>query len=286
LRAWRDAPRPYRALETISFELDVQEEIVKKFGPCFEACEALLEFARGHRPGDPKHEAALIVAGTIARSDANFKCVVELCRLGYGEEASRLNRVLFEDMVSAHWAVRFPKRATRLLARHDDWARVRIADARDKHNIAYELSSPLPTWWGKRRKRLRALFRGGSWSGRSVPRMVEMVRPLWPDEESAERLQLMHDVFHQGHNVLMHYSARTLGMRVHQADDGAFTFHNGPSERFVGPALGFAFWTYAQTLSLGVQGDDLTELSKLVTKYDFVVPDRYLKLRDPAEPET
>jgi hypothetical protein len=83
----------------------------------------------------------------------------------------------------------------------------------------------------------------------------------------------------------MHYSAKTLGMRVHQNEDGAFTFHTWPSERFVGLALGFAFWTYAQTISLGVEGDDLMELSKLATRYDAIVPDRYLTLQDPVAPE-
>jgi len=262
-----------------------QKDVAAKFAPSFEACDALLEFAKNHRPGWPKHQAALIVSGTIARSDANFKCVVQLCRFGFGEEASRLNRVLFEDMVSAHWAVRFPKRAAGLLARHDDWARVRLAKARDAHGVKYELTNPLPAWWPQRMKRLRRLFRNQSWNGRSVPKMVAMIKPLWPDAKAAERLQLMHDVFHQDHNVLMHYSARTLGMRVQQDDDGAFTFHTGPSERFVGLALGFAFWTYAQTISLGVAGDDLTELSKLATRYDAIVPDRYLPLRDPAAPE-
>jgi hypothetical protein len=264
--------------------VDDQYEITKKYEASFKACDELLEFARQHRPPRPEHEAALIVAGTVARSDVTFKCLVKLCRLGYGEQASMLNRTLFEDMISAHWATRYPKRATRLLIRHDEWARVRRAKAYDKHELRYDQTTPLPTWWGKRRKRLQRLFGSGSWNGRSLPKMVEMVSPLWQGADR-ERLQRMHDVFHQGHNVLIHYSAKTLGLRVHEDADGSYTFHTGPSERFVALGLGFAFWTYANTISLGVDGDDLAALNELAAKHDAVVPDRYLTRLAAEEPD-
>jgi hypothetical protein len=259
--------------------MDEQVEIVEKFDASLEACEALLEFAKAHRPSTPfAHEASLIVSGTIARSTATFKCVVKLCRLGYGEQASMLNRTLFEDMISAHWATRFPKRAARLLKRHDEWARVRRAKAFDKHHVTYDLSTPLPQWSGKRKKRLQTLFRTGSWTGRSIPRMVIMVAPLWGAE--SERMHRLHDVWHQGHNILMHYSARTLGLRIHENHDGSYAFHTGPSKHFVGTALGFAFWTYANTISLGLKGNALDDLNALATKYDAVVPDRHARYRD------
>ena len=81
-----------------------QPGIEQKFEASFEACEALQEFAEAHRPGPVSHEASLIVAGTIARSAAAFKCIIKLCRMGYGDQASMLNRSFFEDMISAHWA--------------------------------------------------------------------------------------------------------------------------------------------------------------------------------------
>jgi hypothetical protein len=252
---------------------------VEKFEASFEACEALQDFAKAHRPGPVQHEARLIVAGTIARSDVTFKCIVKLCRMGYGEQASMLNRTLFEDMISAHWATLFPKRAARLLMRHDDWVRVRLARLRDKHNIAYDLTSPLPTWTSGRKKRLRKLFRRGSWTGRSLPQMVKQVKKLWP-APGAERLERMHDLWHQGHNILMHYSARSLQLRVQQNPDGSYVFDTRPSETFVATALGFAFWTYANTVSLGLTGEDANELNALATKYDAVVPDRHVRFKE------
>ena len=41
-------------------------------------------------------------------------------------------------------------------------------------------------------------------------------------------------------------------------------------------SLGFAFWTYANTVSLTVEGDDLTALSELGAKYSHVMPDAWL----------
>jgi len=253
-----------------------QPGIEQKFEASFEACEALQEFAEAHRPGPVSHEASLIVAGTIARSAAAFKCIIKLCRMGYGDQASMLNRSFFEDMISAHWATLYPKRAARLLKRHDDWVRVHLARVRKRHNIAYELSTPLHTWTGSRKKRLRKLFGRGSWTGRPLPTMVKQVKPLWPDEASAERLQRTYDLFHRGNNILLHYSARSLQQRVDVNPDGSYSFNAGPSEVFVASALGFAFWTYANTISLGVTGDDESELAALARKYDAVVPDRHL----------
>jgi len=79
-------------------------------------------------------------------------------------------------------------------------------------------------------------------------------------------------------NMLMHHSARSMSIGVDIADEGSATFNVGPSTDLVALALGFAFWTYANTISLTVEGDDLTVLTKLVTKYDHVVPDRTVEV--------
>jgi hypothetical protein len=264
--------------------MNERPEIVDKFRPFFEGCDELLTFARSHRPQRQEHEARLIVSGTLARSDATFNCVVKLCRCGHGEHASMLNRTLFEDMISAHWAAKYPARASRLLRRHDEFVRVRRARAYDKHHLDYDLSSPLPSWTPERRRRMRTLFARGSWTGRSIPTMVAQVESMWA-EADRERLHGLHDVWHQGHNMLIHYSARTLSFRVSEDAEGKQTFATGASERFIGTALGFAFWTYANTISLGLDGEALAELNSLATRYDRLVPDRHAKYKMDAPDE-
>jgi hypothetical protein len=87
----------------------------------------------------------------------------------------------------------------------------------------------------------------------------------------------MHDLLHQGYNILMHHSSRSLSFGVDVDEDGNAKFNLGPSTDLVSLALGFAFWTYANTLSLTVEADDLEALSELATRYDHVVPDRSLR---------
>src|SRR5581483_791101 len=105
----------------------------------------------------------------------------------------------------------------------------------------------------KRRKRMEQLFRRGTWTGRSVPRMVEQVESMWPEGADRDRLNRMHDVIHQGFSMLMHHSAGSLSLGYSTDEDGHVTFALGPSTALVALCLGFAFWTYANTVSLTVE---------------------------------
>jgi hypothetical protein len=42
-------------------------------------------------------------------------------------------------------------------------------------------------------------------------------------------------------------------------------------------ALGFAFWTYSNTLSLTVEDSDLEDLNKLCARHFHVMPDAWLR---------
>jgi hypothetical protein len=107
--------------------------------------------------------------------------------------------------------------------------------------------------------------------------MVKAVEEMWPSGEERARLHRMHDIFHQGHNMLMHHSARSLSIGVEIDQEGNASFRLGPSTDLVGLALGFAFWTYANTISVTLDGDELARLSALATRFDRVVPDRALR---------
>src|SRR2546423_7233757 len=95
-----------------------------KLDQALAACRELQALAKANRPKRmPEHEARLIVLWTVARSDKTFQAIHFLCDPdaggGYGEQAGMLNRTLFEDMVTAHWATRFPARAAKQIAEQD-----------------------------------------------------------------------------------------------------------------------------------------------------------------------
>jgi hypothetical protein len=254
--------------------VEAQPEIISDYAESFEACVALDDYARNHRPVESSSQTP-VHTWTLARSARTYKVVVQLCRLGYGQQASMLNRTLFEDMIYTHWAAKFPRRSNKLMRWHEEYVKLWRIKLYERHNIPHQMTPP--PWSGKRRKRMAKLFRRGTWTGRSVPAMVNAVEEMWPEGRDRDRLHRMHDILHQGLNTLMHHSARSLSAGVEINDQGATGFHLGPSRDLVPLALGFAFWTYANTISVTLNDDDLTELSNLVSRYDHVIPDRSLE---------
>lgn len=186
-----------------------------------------------------------------------------------------LNRTLFEDMVYAHWAARFPSRSDRLMQWHEGWIKLDRIAVHEKHGVPHGMTPP--DWDDLRQKRMRKLFRKRTWTGRSVFQMLTAVETMWRTEGDRKRLWRMHDVIHQAHNGQMHHSTRSLSFGVDVCEDGRVAFRLGPSEDLVPLELGFAFWTYANTVSLTVAGDDVLELDALATKYDSICPDRELQ---------
>jgi hypothetical protein len=200
-----------------------------------------------------------------------------------------LNRTLFEDMVYAHWAARFPTRSDRLTQWHEGWVKLSRIAVHEKHGVPHEMSPP--EWDDLRKRRMGKLFRKMTWTGRSVFQMLKSVETMWGTEGERQRLWRMHDILHQAHNGLMHHSTRSLSYGVYISEDGRVAFNLGPSDDLVPLALGFAFWTYANTVSLTVAGDAALELNALAMKHDGICPDRTLqwmiaKAEQSAEPTT
>lgn len=113
--------------------MDEQEEIIVDHIEEFAACVEVEDLFRRNLPTTaPTHEAGEIVLWTSARSHRTFKVMVKVCKLGYALEAAKLNRVLFEDMVSAHWAARFPSEAVKRIAEHGEYTHVLRAELKRK----------------------------------------------------------------------------------------------------------------------------------------------------------
>lgn len=221
---------------------------------------------------DPKATPEwLAINWTTARSYRTYLVVVHLCKCGYGLQAAMLNRTLFEDMISAHWAIKHPKAAATRMAEHDAYTATLRGEEYTRHGINKPLGKNLPTYTRKQRERLDKRYRRGSsgWTGRSVPAMVKDVESLWsaPDRHL---LHQMHDIAHRANNTLLHHSATSVSqsVTVREDDEGdTVIFNVGPTRDFIRPALGFALWTLPNTFSLLLEGDSLEALNELGQKH-------------------
>jgi hypothetical protein len=235
------------------------------------ACRELQVFAIANRPSKaPKHEAGLIVLGTVARSDKTFQAILHLCDPeaggGYGEQAGMLARSLFEDMVTAHWATTFPERAVKQIVEQDKY--VALENARVLKR--YGLTKPGMTFLTvpkQEAERLKAHYSRGGWTRKTVPQMVKAIAPMWTDANERRLMTQMHDIGHRVSNTLMHHSSRSLSQNLEISDDGGITFSAGRTESHLAEALSMAFWIYVQTLSLVLDDQQNEALSAIYTKH-------------------
>lgn len=251
--------------------MNEQEQIlidnIEEFGACVE----IEELFRWNKPTKaPAHEAGEIVLWTSARSHRTFKVMVKDCKLGYALEAAKLNRALFENMVCAHWAERFPKKAVKLIAEHADYTAVLRAELYAKHKLKYPGPKP-PTLTPQERARFDHRYRKGSraWTGKAVPEMVANIVGLWPKAERRLLMQ-MHDIAHRANNVILHHSAASLSQGVRETQEG-YVFDVGPSDLGVASALRFGFWTYANTISLVLTDEPRAKLEEIMGRYSHLL---------------
>lgn len=249
-----------------------QEALLEEYADYFAACEETAQFFRDHRMVDPRATPEwLAVNWTTARSYRTYLVVVHLCKCGYGLQAAMLNRTLFEDMISAHWAIKHPKAAATRMAEHDAYTATLRAEDYEKHGMNRPRGENLPTYTKKQRERLDRHYRRGAsgWTGKSVPAMVRDVETMW---EAADRrlLHQMHDIAHRANNTLLHHSATSVSQSVTVSgddDEHTVVFNVGPTRDFIRPALGFALWTFPNTFSLLLNGEPLKALNEFSRKY-------------------
>lgn len=261
--------------------MEEQESILIEHIEPLSACVEVEELFRMNMPdAAPNHEAGRIVLWTSARSHRTFKVMVKTCKLGYALEAAKLNRALFEDMVCAHWADKFPEKAAKLIIEHSRYTHVLRAEAYAKHRLTFP-GPPPPTLTQEERDALDQRYRYGSrnWTGKSVREMVASIAGMWPKPERRLLMQL-HDIAHQANNVILHHCAASLSQGVEETP-GGYVFDVKPSSRGVDSALSFGFWTYANTISLVLDGKPRDELNELVSRYAHL----FSKVRSAGEGE-
>src|SRR5688500_5735965 len=103
-------------------DAEVRRRIKETYASELQACRRLLEFATRELhawSGRPlKRGADRIIIAEAARATKTFAGVIRLCELGFGEQASMLNRSLFEGMAVAHWVAEHRREAVGLFVRH------------------------------------------------------------------------------------------------------------------------------------------------------------------------
>lgn len=207
--------------------------------------DLLLEAVRpwGGRALDPNRPEDPLLAALLSRSATTFWAAIELCRIGFGEQALMLNRSLFEDMVDAHWVTLDPAIAQTRYAEHLEHGQMIMGEALAKHPRLFE-PDDIPGFDQVRREKLDGVFgKFGqrSWTGIDIHKRVELIEHLWTDDMAREQLHFFRRVVHRMNNQRLHASAEALNRTLRRASETEAAFRLGPDGEGIAQAL-FGAW--------------------------------------------
>ncbi len=235
---------------------DAEQAIEEEFGSQIGACERLYEYAKGLTTAWPGRLIDTTSEGLIltlfSRSLDTFTAAVRLSSLGYGAQASMLNRSLFEDMVDVHWIATEPEVAEQRYREHLQHGRMLLADAVARHPEHYE-EIELPEFDPAERQQLDSIYGpwgAKPWSGLNLHERVKRVEHHWKDEASRQTLRLFHDIAHRENNQTLHVSSAGLNANAEVTDSGSLTVRIGPRPDMVDRALFGSFWIFDNTIGL------------------------------------
>ena len=257
----------------------VAELIDQEFGPQIRACDRLYEYAKDLTkvwPGRPIEDTpdGLIIS-LFTRSLDTFQAAVRLASLGYGAQASMLNRSLFEDMIDAHWVATYPEAAKQRYQDHHQHGRMLLADAVAKHPEHYE-EIELPEFDPVERKTLDGRygrFGSKSWTATSLHERVGLVEHHWKDDASRRTLHFFHDIAHRENNQTLHVSSAALNANVDVSSVGEqLQFRVGPRPDMLDRALFGSFWIFDNIIGLilerfEIEMDDYTREEVFTAKH-------------------
>jgi hypothetical protein len=113
-----------------------------------------------------------ILAVILGRSINTFWSILELARMGFGEQAVMLTRPLFEDMVDAHWVCVEPALARERLTQHLEHTQLLFSETAADFPTTFD-PSHLPQADPSRRSELDKIFGNfgsKSWTGLDIHR--------------------------------------------------------------------------------------------------------------------
>jgi hypothetical protein len=257
---WCIASGVRRSFEGMSAVDEFHAQLDAQLGHCQKLLEAVTSHVRDWRKngGRPFADLADVLVQTVfARSTRTYEAVVEhLGNRGFGEQASMLNRSLFEDMVDAHWISLHPDLAVERLREHHRYSNALRLDVAQRfpEYVPNSLPQLEPPMTEEERKRLAGRFGTygeKSWTGRSLHARWQDIEHCWSDETAKRQARFFYSWIHRTNNETLHlssYSLANLGSPKLIAD--GLHFKLGSTEHLLGPALFCAFWTYLQTVSL------------------------------------
>jgi hypothetical protein len=258
------------------------EAIAKLHAAELAACAALRDFLLevvrpwGGRSLNPERTEDALLAALLSRSSNTFWAAIELCQIGFGEQALMLNRSLFEDMVDAHWVTVDPTTAKARYTEHLEHGQMIMYEALAKHPRLFD-PADIPELDPDRRKELDRVFGEfghKSWTGIAIHERVQLIEHLWTDEVARDQLHFFRRVVHRMNNQRLHASAEALSRTLRRSSESEAAFRLGPDGDGIEQALFGAWWTFLQILSLVLDHFEfpLEVRERLTTLFDECAP--------------
>jgi Family of unknown function (DUF5677) len=179
-------------------------------------CVELFSLASRSEPLDVSREADEILYRIAARATKTFRAVLHLCILGHGEQATMLNRSLFEDVLTAHWVDRHPDEAVERLRKHERHTAVLWKEHLSGRGLELGALAQLPDLINDEREELQSLFGAhgqNAWTGLNTYELLQDVEASWGDERERELLRHMYDVHLRHANKTIHVTSEALLQR-------------------------------------------------------------------------
>jgi hypothetical protein len=236
---------------------EVRRFIEHTYASELDGCRRLLEFAitelHAWSGRAVKRGADRIIIAEGARATKTFAAVTRLCELGFGEQASMLNRSLFEGMAVAHWVAEHRREAVGFFSRHQKFSALLWYETLERLGWLDETDrARRPRVGPKKRAEFVGLFGQfgtAPWVRRNLPTVIREIEHMW-DERGRAQLWEFHDVPHRHANQMLHSSVTAVGATTVGATRDALHLTMGPSNQLVSQALLSGFWMYGQVFGL------------------------------------
>jgi hypothetical protein len=224
------------------------ETFVEAHALDFGRCVELFSLASRSEPLDVSREADQILYRMAARATKTFRAVLHLCILGHGEQATMLNRSLFEDVFTAHWVDRNPDEAVGRLQKHERHTAMLWKAHLSGRGLEPGALAQLPDLTDDEREELQSLFGAhgqNAWTGLNTYELLHAVETSWGDDRERGLLRHMYDVHLRYANKTIHVTSEALLQPRTDPDRPELLIYDAaPSNRDVPIALLAAFWTY------------------------------------------
>jgi Family of unknown function (DUF5677) len=252
-RRWRSLARPGFS-KFAAYPSDVSDPTGFGYAASYpeqmQACLDLFALTERLKEALPlDREADRLILQIAARTTKTYRAVLHLCIKGHGEQATMLNRSMFEDVIVAYWVHLHPDEAVEHLKDHRTHTLQLWRDHMSTRGLELGALEDLPDLSDEERNRLDGLFgaRGNrGWTGLRNYEMLKSIEGTWGDAEEVRLLGHMHDVHLRHANATLHVSALSLLQpRPSEGNPSLDFYDSAPSERDVPIALLGAFWAYA-----------------------------------------